>query len=507
MPGWDGFKVQVRAIMESYPLDYDVLPKQLARAYDIAMKAPPAGDLLVGNPVLAGNVAGMELIFRSVFLQQATSPEQLDLIKLLAAGFVTYWTGATISPLKIPALAPIGATPPSLQNLSGLCTNPGTIAQIPPFVYKGEPNVDTFINNFITAADIHLRTVSGIFNVIAMYGIAPTAMAMAGVVPWLGFSTNASSAVVANQIAFDAAFLALGLGDRPDLLGNADAIVAAYNAQAAGSGASGGDGVFPNSKNPITDAPLTFIQAAVQIIETLEGGYNNPQNMCRDHPFANPSHKHHDKRGNPTNRAPVFTDPRFHKSGETMFGIDRVAGGSERSKNEVVRKNAIEFWKRIDAAGAWTNWPLYHIPSNPLKSELLLLAAKMQEPLFNSSMQNYVSNPELRALVPTNGKLMFNFAYASWNGTGWFKAFGRKITDAYNKGLKDPNDLAEYFVNMRVNNEGLIGNKIGGQAYSLIRQGGFKIASKCGITPTTTTELWAANVGSKLSRASGTTPA
>jgi hypothetical protein len=58
-----------------------------------------------------------------------------------------------------------------------LCTFPGTTAQIPPFVYKGEPNVDTFINNFITAADIHLRTVSGIYNAIAMLGVPPTAAA------------------------------------------------------------------------------------------------------------------------------------------------------------------------------------------------------------------------------------------------------------------------------------------------------------------------------------------
>ena len=507
MPGWDGFKVQVRAVMESYPLDSDILAKQLAIAYDMAMKVPPAGDLVVGNPVLAGNVAGMEAVFKSVFLQQAVSPEQLPLIKLLSLGFVTYWTGATISPLKLPALPPPPFTPPALQNLSGLCTFPGTTEQIPPFVYKGEPNVDIFINNFITAADIHLRTVSGIYNAIAMLGVPPTAAATACIVPWLGFTTNASAAILSNQLAFDAAFLALGLGDRPDLLGNADAIVAAYNAQVGGDGAGGGDGEFVNSKNPITDAPLTFIQAAVQIIEILEGGYNNPQIMCRDHPYANPSHKHHDKRGNPTNRPPSFTDSRFHKSGETMFGIDRVAGGSERSKNSVVKKNAIEFWRAIDAAGAWTSWPLYHIPKDPLKSQLLLSAAKMQEPLFDSLMLSKVSNPELRALVKTNGKLMFNFAYASWNGPGWFEAFGRKITDAYNKGLKDPNDLAEFFVNMRVNNEGLIGNKKGGAAYSLIRQGGFKIASKLGIVPISTTEAWAANVGSKLSRASSTTPA
>lgn len=249
MAGWDGFKTQIRAVMESYPLDYDVLPRELARAYDMAMKLPPSGDLIAGNSVLAGNVVGMELMFKSVFLQQSTSPEQLDLIKLLSNGFVTYWTGATLAPTKPLALAPPTATPPSVAVLNILCTFPGTTAQIPPFVYKGEPNVDTFINNFITAADIHLRTVSGIFNVIAIYGIAPTAITGPGIVNWLGFSTNSTAAALDNQIAFDAAFLALGLGDRPDLLGNAEgnaeAIVAAYNAAAGGAGGGGfGSGSF-----------------------------------------------------------------------------------------------------------------------------------------------------------------------------------------------------------------------------------------------------------------------
>jgi predicted chitinase len=243
MPGWDGFKTQVRAVMESYPLDYDVLPRQLAKAYDAAMKLPPSGDLVAGNPILSGNAVGLELVFKSVFLQQATSPDQLDLIKLLSNGFITYWTGATLAPMKPLSIAPPTATPPSLQVLSILCTNPGTNAQIPPFIYKGEPNVDAFINNFITAANIHLRTVSGIFNVTCIYGIPPTAVTGLGIVPWLGFSTDSTAAALDNQIAFDAAFLALGLGDRPDLLGNAEgnaeAIVAAYNAAAGGSGAGG----------------------------------------------------------------------------------------------------------------------------------------------------------------------------------------------------------------------------------------------------------------------------
>jgi predicted chitinase len=271
MPGWDGFRVQVKAVMESYPLDYDVLPKQLALAYDMAMKVPPSGDLIAGNPVLTGNVVGMELVFKGVFLQQATSPDQLDLIKLLANGFVTYWTGATLAPMKPLALAPPTATPPSVAVLSILCTSPGTTAQIPTFVYKGEPNVDTFINNFITAADIHLRTVSGIFNVTAIYGVAPTAITAPGIVNWLGFSTNSSEAALSNQIAFDAAFLALGLGDRPDLLGNAEgnaeAIVAAYNA--ANGGAFGGGGEEYGGSQ---DANLEEIRKAA-----IKFGITNPQ--------------------------------------------------------------------------------------------------------------------------------------------------------------------------------------------------------------------------------------
>ena len=490
MPGWEGFKTQIRAVMESYPLDYDVLPKQLAIAYDMAMKVPPAGDLIAGNPVLAGNVAGMEAMFKIVFLQQAQSPEQLDLIKLLANGFVTYWAGATLAPMKPLALAPPSATPPSTAVLSILCTNPGTTAQIPTFIYKGEPNVDTFINNFITAADIHLRTVSGIFNVMAIYGVPPTATTGPGIVNWLGFTTNASAAILSNQLSFDSAFLALGLGDRPDLLGNSDAILAAYNATAAGDGSGGGEGDLSISKRPITDEPLTFLEAAIQIIATVEGGYGNPA-MVVDHPYNVPGHKHY----RASTRTPFIKDKRYHKSGETMFGLDRIAGNIEKNNPT----DGVAFFRLIDAQKAYDNWSYNYIPPDPLKSELILLAAKIMKVSFDRNMKNYVKNEQLKALIPTNGKLMWNFAYATWNGPGWFKGFGERLTSVYEKGMKDPKDLAEYFVNLRINNEGLIGNKKGGDAYSLIRQGGFKIASKLAITPISTTELWASQVQTKLS--------
>jgi len=497
MPGWDGFKVQVKAVMESYPVDSDILAKQLAVAYDMAMKIPPAGDLIVGNPVLAGNVVGMEAVFKSVFLQQAVSPQQLPLIQLLSLGFVTYWTGATIAPLKIPAIAPIGATPPSLQNLSGLCTFPGTTAQIPPFIYKGEGSVDTFIDNFITAADIHLRTVSGIYNVLAMYGFPPAASAAPGIVNWLGFTTNASAATLSNQISFDAAFLALGLGDRPDLLGNADAIVAAYNAQAEGDGGGGG-GPLELSKTPITDEPMSFEQAAAQIIINNEGGYCC-SSMVVDHPHNDPTSKYY----RPSTRVAFIKDKRYHKSGETMFGLDRVAGQLENAeKHPKSYKDARAFFALIDEAKAFDLWDWNYIPDEPLRGKLLFLAAKIMKVSFDRNMLAYVQTPELRAIVPTNGKLMYNFAYAAWNGPGWFQAFGKRLDDVWAKGMRDPRDLAEFFTNLRVNNEGLVGNKIGGDAYSLIRQGGFKIASKLGIVPISSTQAWLAQVETKLSSTS-----
>lgn len=493
MSGWNGFKVQVRATMESYPLNYDVLPKQLAIAYDIAMRLPPAGDLIVGNPVLSGNVAGMEAIFKSVFLQQSISPQQLDLIKLLSLGFITYWTGATIAPLKIPAIAPIGATPPSLQNLSGLCIFPGSTAQIPPFIYKGEPNVDSFINNFITAANIHLRTLSGIYNVLALYGVPPTATTAPGIVNWLGYSMDSTAAALQNQISFDSSFLALGLGDRPDLLGNADAIVVAYNAQ-AGGGSSEGGGPYEISSKPITDEPMTFIEAAIQIIANNEGGYCCSA-MVVDHPHNDPTSKHYRF----STRKPFIKDVRYHKSGETMFGLDRVAGNLEDPKSHPKSyQDSIAFFKLIDDAKAFDNWEWNYIPPEPLKTQMITLAAKIMKVTFDRNLNNFVNSAELKALIPTNGKLMYNFAYAAWNGSGWFKAFGKKLDEVYAKGLKDPKDLAEYFTNMRVNNEGLVGNKIGGDAYSLIRQGGFKIASKIGIIPISSTETWLAQVSTKI---------
>lgn len=495
MPGWDGFKLQVKSVMESYPLNYDILPKTLASAYDLAMKTPPSGDLIVGNPVLAGNVIGMEAVFRSVFLQQSVSPQQLDLIKLLSAGFVAYWTGATLAPLKIPALAPVGATPPSLQNLSGLCTFPGQISQIPPFVYKGEASVDTFINNFITAANLHLQTVSGIYNVLALYGVPPTATTGPGIVNWLAFSTDATSAALQNQISFDSAFLALGLGDRPDLLGNADAIVAAYNAQGGGE-VSGGGGPLELSKTPITDEPLTFEQAAAQIILNNEGGYCCSA-MVVGHPHNEPTSKYY----RPSTRIPFINDKRYHKSGETMFGLDRVAGDLENpERHPKSYKDSIAFFKLLDDAKAFDLWEWNYIPPEPLRGQLLYYAARIMKVAFDRNMNNYVKNAELRALVPTNGKLMYNFAYAAWNGSGWFQAFGERLTAIYEQGMKDPRDLAEYFTNLRVNNEGLVGNKLGGDAYSLIRQGGFKIASKIGIVPISSTQEWLAQVQTKLSR-------
>ena len=183
--------------------------------------------------------------------------------------------------------------------------------------------------------------------------------------------------------------------------------------------------------------------------------------------------------------------------------MDRVAGELENPKRHPKSyKDAIAFFKLIDEAKAFDLWDWNYIPPDPLRGQLLFLAAKIMKVTFNRNLDAWMTNKELRALIPTNGKLMYNFAYACWNGPLWFQKFTERLIVVYEKGMKDPRDLAEFFVNLRVNNEGLIGNKLGGDAYSLIRQGGFKIASKIGIIPISSTAAWQAQVETKLSATS-----
>ena len=88
-------------------------------------------------------------------------------------------------------------------------------------------------------------------------------------------------------------------------------------------------------------------------------------------------------------------------------------------------------------------------------------------------MKAYIKDSKLKTLIESDGRLLLNFIYACWNGSGWFEGFANTINKAYKGGMTDSEKLARLFVEKRINNAGVLlkGNK----QSSLINQNGVKI--------------------------------
>jgi predicted chitinase len=210
MPGWETFRQQVRTTMELLPADSDDLAKILATAYDMAVKTPPAGDLTVGNPVLTGNVTALENVIRGVFDLQLVSAEQLPLFELFTNGFQAYWAGTTlqiIRPCAFP-IAPMATI--NTQTVTVLCSNPGQKIPLPAELIRPESSTTPFIENFINAAELHFKTITGVYNVMAVYGVAPATTTGPGIVPWVGYTIDASKIIENNEIELKNLLQSLG---------------------------------------------------------------------------------------------------------------------------------------------------------------------------------------------------------------------------------------------------------------------------------------------------------
>jgi hypothetical protein len=194
-----------------------------------------------------------------------------------------------------------------------------------------------------------------------------------------------------------------------------------------------------------------------QVIANLEGGYYNPK----------PEYNH-----------PGSRDPRYTSSGETMFGIDRKAGGTINTTPA-----GKKFWGKIDEIQKTTKWKWNYVPPDPLQTELINLVAEIQEPEFNKLLKRYVNDDKVEAVIRSDGRLLFNFVYAVWNGPGWFKGWAREIKKAYYRGQTSSEDLLKLFVAKRIDSVNVLGKGPvrGGTAWSLINQGGLKIAKLVGV--------------------------
>ena len=207
---------------------------------------------------------------------------------------------------------------------------------------------------------------------------------------------------------------------------------------------------------PITKDVKDFATVTKQVIANLEGGYADPRKV-----------------------EAAGLDPKGlgRNSGETMFGIDR-----KNFTNPIEKAAFSQFWKLIDENKA--SWPatrsMGFIPEDPLKTTLVNLVVKIQEAEFNQNVKNYISNPELEKVIKSDGRLLFNFIYATWNGPGYFQKFSKEIAKTYDSGKKTSEELLKRFIELRLNSR-IIYPTTDSNSYSLIRQGGIKIASLVGV--------------------------
>jgi hypothetical protein len=134
----------------------------------------------------------------------------------------------------------------------------------------------------------------------------------------------------------------------------------------------------------------------------------------------------------------------FGTSTETLFGIDRINGGWEKTSA------GKEFFNLLDAENASEKWEyMYDLDDNPsLKNKLIDLSAQMIGQKNESNKSRFFT-PEARKIVNGDAGLTFNFIYATYNGEGWFQKFAREINEAVEQGTTDPKELLKIAIDTR----------------------------------------------------------
>lgn len=172
-----------------------------------------------------------------------------------------------------------------------------------------------------------------------------------------------------------------------------------------------------------------FYKYADLLIENIEGGYYSPE-------------RHY--------------SPAMGKSGETMFGMDRLWGGPDVNDTPEGR----EFWAVIDANAA--NWP-YNYKGGEYAKLLRRLAARMMYNRYEKYSKQYLTE-KARKIIKKSPKLQIHFFYACWNGPGHFKNFAKVINELVESGVKDLKTLENAAINSRLNH-----------SIALLRKGGEKM--------------------------------
>jgi len=130
----------------------------------------------------------------------------------------------------------------------------------------------------------------------------------------------------------------------------------------------------------------------------------------------------------------------YSTSGETMFDIDRLNGGSINTSEA-----GKMFWAIIDNADAKHKWT-WNYKGGDLANDLKACATNMMQPLYEQFCKTYIS-AACQPIVDGNKKLIFNFFYAVYNGAYWFKYFADALSIYVDKqGITDAETLVEKMI-------------------------------------------------------------
>jgi hypothetical protein len=145
-----------------------------------------------------------------------------------------------------------------------------------------------------------------------------------------------------------------------------------------------------------------FTELTTLVIDNFEGGYYHPDMMAGM---------------NAASRAILAA------SGETMYGLDRKAGDQLAQYPEWR-----VFWSVIDKAGARDTWKHYYMGGS-YAPELKQLAGAIMYQWFNKLAARYLTAADITK-IEADERLIIHFAYACWNGEGWFKRFAAALRKA-----------------------------------------------------------------------------
>ncbi len=172
-----------------------------------------------------------------------------------------------------------------------------------------------------------------------------------------------------------------------------------------------------NEKKTSQTENVDFDEITKMIIDKIEGGYYNPL--------------WHFKSG-------------MGRSGETMFGIDRLHGGKLNTSGY-----GTQFWNIIDKNKKPEIWK-HGYRGGDLQEELTNLVIQIMKPHYEDLRQKYLSE-DSKKIIDTDKVLTFNFIYASWNGSGIFQKLANEFNQAVEDGITDIDELREVAIESRKN--------------------------------------------------------